>query len=105
MLLFEDEFGDKGYTRANVRYRVMADCFFVLLRSFVRVDGVLVRILDTRVFHAFGSNKILRDFSWLEATHDELTEQGYSFMGQHMLVGSQSDLVYSKLGKKRQFFD
>ena len=35
---FEDEFGDKGYCRANVRYRVMDDCFFVLLRSYVRID-------------------------------------------------------------------
>jgi type 2A phosphatase activator TIP41 len=70
--LFEDEFGDKGYTRANVRYRVMDDCFFVLLRSYVRIDSVIVRILDTRLYHEFGSNRILRDFSHMEATYEEL---------------------------------
>ena len=48
--LYEDELGDKGYTKVNVRFRVMADCWFVLFRSYTRVDHVLVRILDTRLF-------------------------------------------------------
>ena len=48
--LYEDELGDKGYTKVNVRFRVMTDCWFVLLRSYTRVDHVLVRILDTRLF-------------------------------------------------------
>ena len=50
VVLFEDELGDKGFSRVNVRFRVMKDCFFVLLRSYTRVDHVLVRILDTRIF-------------------------------------------------------
>jgi type 2A phosphatase activator TIP41 len=45
-----------------VRYRVMADCFFVLLRYFLRVDEVLVRLYDTRVFGSFDSNYLLREF-------------------------------------------
>ena len=51
VLLYEDEFGDRGYSKSYVRFRVMKDCFFVLLRSYVRIDHVLVRILDTRIFH------------------------------------------------------
>ncbi len=62
VLLFEDELGDKGYSKANVRFRVMDDCFFILLRSYVRVDHVLVRILDTRIYHEFDTNTIIRDF-------------------------------------------
>lgn len=50
IVLFEDELGDKGYSKANVRFRVMNNCFFILLRSYTRVDHVLVRILDTRIF-------------------------------------------------------
>jgi type 2A phosphatase activator TIP41 len=64
---------------ANVRYRVMEDCFFVLLRSYVRIDSVIVRILDTRLYHEFGSSKLLRDFSQLECTFEELAEKGYTF--------------------------
>jgi len=48
--LFEDELGDKGYSKVNVRFRAMQDCFFVLLRSYTRVDHVMVRIMDTRVY-------------------------------------------------------
>ncbi len=44
------------------RYRVMADCFFVLLRYYLRVDEVLVRIFDTRIFHSFDTNHLLREF-------------------------------------------
>jgi len=30
VVLFEDELGDKGFSKVNVRYRVMDDCFFIL---------------------------------------------------------------------------
>jgi len=61
-ILYEDEFGDKGFSKANVRFRIMDDCFLVLFRSYIRVDHVLVRILDTRIFHKFGTDSIIRDF-------------------------------------------
>ena len=68
VVLFEDELGDKGYSKVNVRFRVMNDCFFVLLRSYTRVDHVLVRVLDTRIYSKFPSAaqgeqiEIIRDF-------------------------------------------
>jgi type 2A phosphatase activator TIP41 len=67
--LYEDEFADRGYSKANARYRVMDNCFFVLIRSYVRIDHVSVRILDTRIFHEFNNDFILRDFSHLESTY------------------------------------
>jgi len=68
VVLFEDELGDNGYSKVNVRYRVMSDCFFVLHRSYTRVDHVLVRILDTRIFCRLSEQsggqpiEIIRDF-------------------------------------------
>lgn len=62
VILFEDELGDKGFSKSNVRFRIMKNCFFVLLRSYTRVDHVMVRILDTRIFHEFGTSHIIRDF-------------------------------------------
>ena len=59
----------------NVRFRVMNDCFFVLLRSYTRVDHVLVRILDTRIFCRLDISdptkpiEILRDFQHRESTY------------------------------------
>ena len=67
VVLFEDELGDKGFSRVNVRFRVMNNCFFVLLRSYTRVDHVLVRILDTRIFCLLDTDsskpiELIRDF-------------------------------------------
>ena len=60
--LFECDLEDCGYTMSKVRYRVMADCFYVLLRFYLRTDGVSVRIFDTRIFHEFGTDFIHREF-------------------------------------------
>lgn len=44
----------------------MPSGFFVLLRYFLRVDGVMVRVNDTRYYHDFTTNFILREFSCRE---------------------------------------
>lgn len=105
VLLFEDEFGDKGFAMSNVRFRVMNDCFFVLLRSYIRVDHVLVRILDTRIFHEFGSDKVLRDFSHQESTYEELKSKGFEFTSDWSLSQSQSDEIYGYLDSKAKYND
>uniref|UniRef100_A0A2C9LMD1 TIP41-like protein n=1 Tax=Biomphalaria glabrata TaxID=6526 RepID=A0A2C9LMD1_BIOGL len=38
-------------------------CFFILLRLFVRVDQVLIRMNETRFYHEGGTNFILREFT------------------------------------------
>ncbi len=40
----------------------MADCFFGLLRNYIRVDDVIVRIYDTRIYHEFKDNFMIREF-------------------------------------------
>ena len=83
--LYEDEFADRGYSKANVRYRVMKDCFFILLRSYVRIDSVTVRILDTRIFHEFGSSIIIRDFCHLESSYEDLKASNFQFGSSWLL--------------------
>ncbi|KAK0148786.1 TIP41-like protein [Merluccius polli] len=51
VLLFEDELHDHGVSMISVKIRVMPTSFFVLLRFFLRVDGVIIRINDTRLYH------------------------------------------------------
>ncbi|CAG5126453.1 unnamed protein product [Candidula unifasciata] len=51
VLLFEDELSDNGTSMLNVKVRVMPTSFFVLMRFFVRVDQVLIRVNDTRLYH------------------------------------------------------
>ena len=45
--------------------RVMACGFFILLRYFLRVDGVLVRLNDTRFYHQASATFSLVTAAWL----------------------------------------
>ena len=75
--LYEDDLGDQGYTMMSLRFRVMKDCFYVLVRYYLRVDEVLVRVFDTRIFHQFDKNYIIRDFQHKENTYDELRKKEF----------------------------
>lgn len=72
VLLFEDELHDHGVSMISVKIRVMPTSFFLLLRFFLRVDGVLIRINDTRLYHEAGKNYMLREFSTRESKISEL---------------------------------
>ncbi|CAB1459649.1 unnamed protein product [Pleuronectes platessa] len=72
VLLFEDELHDHGVSMISVKIRVMPTSFFLLLRFFLRVDGVLIRINDTRLYHEAGNNYMLREFSTRESKIAEL---------------------------------
>ncbi|PIK48329.1 putative TIP41-like protein, partial [Apostichopus japonicus] len=72
MTLFEDELADNGTATLGVKIRVMQTGFFLLLRFFLRVDGVLIRINDTRIYHEAGSNYMIREYSSKEKKISEL---------------------------------
>ncbi|GMK54677.1 hypothetical protein CspeluHIS016_0112630 [Cutaneotrichosporon spelunceum] len=68
--LFHDELHDHGESILNVRLRVMPHSFFLLSRLFVRVDNVLFRIFDVRMYHAFDTDEVVRECTGLEAEYD-----------------------------------
>jgi len=88
--LFEDELHDNGSSALLVRIvctlflplthrsttvdlqRVMPTCIFILSRFTLRVDGVLFRTYDTRMYHSFTSNPplIVRETGGWEAPYD-----------------------------------
>jgi type 2A phosphatase activator TIP41 len=105
VVLFEDELGDKGFSKLNVRFRIMDDCFLVLLRSYVRVDHVLVRILDTRIFHQFGKDYLIRDFQHKESTYNQLRTKGFKFGSEWSLSPHQSDEIYVYLDDRLEVTD
>ncbi|KAK9473617.1 TIP41-domain-containing protein [Dipodascopsis tothii] len=61
-MLFEDELGDNGTAEYNVRVRVMDGRLLVLARFFLRVDDVMMRVRDTRVFVEFGTGEVVREY-------------------------------------------
>jgi type 2A phosphatase activator TIP41 len=87
--LFEDELHDNGSSNLLIRIvsvpytfevrsgqqwtqRVMPTCFFILSRFTLRVDNVLFRTHDTRIYHSFNSKPplIIRETSGWEASYE-----------------------------------
>ncbi|KAJ3163694.1 hypothetical protein HDU86_000288 [Geranomyces michiganensis] len=62
LVLYEDELADNGTAILTLRVRVMPTCFLVLLRFFLRVDGVMFRVNDTRLYHEFGTDRVIREY-------------------------------------------
>ncbi|OVA15929.1 TIP41-like protein [Macleaya cordata] len=80
VVLYEDELADNGVSLLTVKVRVMPSCWFLLLRFWLRVDGVLMRLRDTRMYCAFENNTnpfILRESCWREATFQSLSAKGF----------------------------
>jgi len=72
VLLYEDELGDNGDSNLSVRVRVMPTLFFALLRFWLRVDHVIYRVYETRIYHEFGKNYFLREFQHKEGPYEPL---------------------------------
>uniref|UniRef100_A0A8B9X9A1 TIP41-like protein n=1 Tax=Bos mutus grunniens TaxID=30521 RepID=A0A8B9X9A1_BOSMU len=67
VLLFEDELHDHGVSSLSVKIRVMPSSFFLLLRFFLRIDGVLIRMNDTRLYHEADKTYMLREYTSRES--------------------------------------
>ena len=50
LTLYESELDDNGVAHLGLKVRVMPKCWFVLLRFWLRVDGVRMRLRETRFF-------------------------------------------------------
>ena len=66
LILFEDELGDNGILMLLTKIRVMPTCLLLLCRLFLRIDDVIFRIRDTRVYVDFDTNRILRELKYQE---------------------------------------
>jgi len=97
IVLYEDELSDNGCSTLTIKLRVMPGCFFILMKFFLRIDHVLFRTMDTRIFHEYNTNYILREYT--------LKESGYNSI-LHMLPPDQPtkitdiNLVSSMLSTK-----
>ncbi|CAN1164650.1 TIP41-like protein [Linum perenne] len=80
VVLYEDELADNGVSLLTVKVRVMPSYWFLLLRFWLRVDGVLMRLRDTRIHCGFSDScepVILRESCWRQATFEALSAKGY----------------------------
>lgn len=79
--LYEDELGDNGIVNLSIKVRVMPERMLLLLRMFLRVDDVIFRIRDTRVFIEFSEGVVIREHI--------VQEQPYIKVKQLIPPGSQ----------------
>ncbi|XP_021750798.1 TIP41-like protein [Chenopodium quinoa] len=80
VVLYEDELADNGVSLLTAKVRVMPSGWFVLLRFWLRVDGVLMRLRDTRLHCVFRENSfpvVLRESCWRECSFSALAAKGY----------------------------
>ena len=84
LTLYESELDDNGLMSVTVKVRVMPRCWYVLMRHWMRVDGVLIRLRETRFFHriaAGGSGRdspcvVVRESARREETFEGLRTRG-----------------------------
>lgn len=72
VVLYESELDDNGISVFSCKLRVMPDRMLLLCRLFMRLDNVLVRIRDTRVYVDFNTSKVIRDYTEKEDTFDNV---------------------------------
>jgi len=96
IMLFEDELGDNGGALLSVKMRVMKDYYYCLVRYYLRVDDVLFRIYDTRVFHDFNTDYILREFQHREDDFQRIRKM------IHPGSFTDSNIVYNYLTLRRR---
>lgn len=62
VMLYEDEMADNGITMLSCKIRVMPARLLLLSRFFMRLDNVLFRIRDTRVYVDFSTGEVIREY-------------------------------------------
>ena len=82
LTLYESELDDNGVAHLGLKVRVMPKCWYVLLRFWLRVDGVLIRLRETRFFcdtterDKSGAVVVVRETQHREETWDALRARG-----------------------------
>lgn len=62
VILYEDELADNGIAMLSVKIRVMPARLLLLSRFFMRLDDVLLRVKDTRVYVDYEKKHVIRDY-------------------------------------------
>ena len=83
LTLYESELDDNGESSVTLKIRVMPTCWFVLLRFWMRCDGVRVRLRETRFFCSTASAAtdaatptVIRESARRDESFEELRARG-----------------------------
>jgi len=74
VMLYEDEMADNGITLYSCKIRIMPARLLLLCRFFMRLDNVLVRMRDTRVYVEFATGEVIREYVAKEESYEAVRE-------------------------------
>jgi len=96
VVLYESELDDNGISIVSVKVRVMAQRMLLLCRLYMRLDNVVVRVRDTRVYVDFESDLVIREYTAREDGFANVKRVGFLFFSFH-LSPLLSSFLYSRL--------
>ena len=73
--LYEDELADNGLALLHIKLRVMPARLLLLQRFFMRLDDVLFRVRDTRLYIEFATGKVVREYVEKEGGYELVKER------------------------------
>lgn len=74
VVLYEDELADNGITMLSCKIRVMPERLLLLMRFFMRLDNVLFRLRDTRVYIDFQTMEVIREYQAKECEYEKVRQ-------------------------------
>ena len=75
VMLYEDELADNGIAMMSCKIRVMPARLLLLSRFFMRLDNVIFRIRDTRVYVEFDTAKVMREYIAREEKYETVRDR------------------------------
>ncbi|KAG6004243.1 hypothetical protein E4U21_001302 [Claviceps maximensis] len=75
VVLYESELDDNGISIYSVKVRVHEERMLLLCRLFMRLDNVLFRIRDTRVFVDFQTQHVIREYTAKEGNFQDIKKK------------------------------
>ncbi|KLJ06583.1 hypothetical protein EMPG_17924 [Blastomyces silverae] len=75
VMLYEDELADNGIAMLSCKIRVMPSRLLLLSRFFMRLDNVLVRLRDTRIYVDFETREVIREYQAKEEKYDQVRQR------------------------------
>lgn len=95
VMLYEDELADNGIAMLSCKIRVMPARLLLLCRFFMRLDNVLLRLRDTRVYVDFEGKEVIREYVAKEEEYEKVRE----------ILASRRDDVAAQLRDPNQLVD
>lgn len=74
VVLYEDELADNGISMVTCKIRVMPQRLLLLSRFFMRLDDVVIRLRDTRLYVDFAKGEIIREYAAKEEEYEKVRE-------------------------------